>query len=222
MVIIMSNIIISNISKKYSEWVLKDFSMTLHGGKIYGLVGRNGAGKTVLIKCICGIVQPTQGQISIDGKVLGKDIDIPESIGAIIEIPGFLPNISGFLNLFYLANLRGNISNEDICRAMVKVGLNPNDKKHVGKYSLGMKQRLGIAQAIMEDPQIIILDEPMNGLDIQGVADVKQLLINLRNSGKLIVLASHHREDIDEICDVVCYMKEGQIENIEEIDRLPI
>ena len=143
--------------------VLSHISMTLESGKIYGLVGRNGSGKTMLMKHILGFVSPTSGTITIDGKVLGKDIDAPDNIGAIIENPGFLPGYSGFSNLKMLASIRHKISDEDIKNAIRLVGLDPESKKHVGKYSLGMRQRLGLAQALMEHPDILLLDEPLSG-----------------------------------------------------------
>ena len=159
--------------------VLSHISMTLESGKIYGLVGRNGSGKTMLMKHILGFVSPTSGTITIDGKVLGKDIDAPDNIGAIIENPGFLPGYSGFRNLKMLASIRHKISDEDIKNAIRLVGLDPESKKHVGKYSLGMRQRLGLAQALMEHPDILLLDEPLSGLDNDGVQEMYQILLKL-------------------------------------------
>ena len=185
--------------------------MTLESGKIYGLVGRNGSGKTMLMKHILGFVSPTSGTITIDGKVLGKDIDAPDNIGAIIENPGFLPGYSGFSNLKMLASIRHKISDEDIKNAIRLVGLDPESKKHVGKYSLGMRQRLGLAQAIMEDPDLLILDEPMNGLDKDGVADMRRYLLDLKARGKTIIIASHSAEDIEVLCDTVCEMDKGRL-----------
>ena len=163
---------IENLTKTFgTQTVISDISMTLVSGKIYGLVGRNGSGKTMLMKMILGFVSPSSGSIKIEGKVLGKDISMPDRIGAIIENPGFLPEYSGFKNLKFLAMIHHKISNEEIRDAMRIVGLDPDSKKHVGKYSLGMRQRLGIAQAIMEDPDILLLDEPLNGLDNEGVEE---------------------------------------------------
>ena len=150
----------------------------------------------------------------MDGLQIGKDVDIPSSLGAIIEVPGFLPNLSGFSNLKYLASLNKQIGDEEIRHAMEMAGLETNSRKTVGKYSLGMRQRLGIAQAIMEDPDILLLDEPMNGLDCRGVEDVKHLLKELRNQGKTIILASHHAEDIDELCNEVYRMEAGKISKL--------
>lgn len=208
----MSSIEMNKVGKKFKDtWVLQDITLSFDSGKIYGLVGRNGSGKTMIMKLISGMAAPTTGTITVEGKQIGTDIDIPDSIGAIIEVPGFLGDMSGYRNLKYLASLRNIIDDDAIRQAMRLVGLDPNDKKRVGKYSLGMRQRLGIAQAIMEQPHILLLDEPMNGLDNQGVQDVRKLLKQLREQGKTIVLASHHREDIDELCDEVYMLNEGKV-----------
>ena len=163
----------------------------------------------MLFKCICGLVPCTSGSISVCGKVVGQDIDIPEDIGAIIETPGFLPNYNAYDNLKFLARLRGRIGEEEIRRALEETGLSTTGKKKVKKFSMGMKQRLGIAQAIMESPQILILDEPMNGLDNQGVEDIRKLLLGMKEKGTLILLASHNREDISCLCDEVYEMDAG-------------
>lgn len=203
---------IENLTKTFgTQTVISDISMTLVSGKIYGLVGRNGSGKTMLMKMILGFVSPSSGSIKIEGKVLGKDISMPDRIGAIIENPGFLPEYSGFKNLKFLAMIHHKISNEEICEAMRIVGLDPDSKKHVGKYSLGMRQRLGIAQAIMEEPSLLILDEPMNGLDNQGVQEMRQLFLKLKDEGKTILLASHNREDIAALCDTTVEIDRGKI-----------
>lgn len=196
--------------------VLRDITVSFERGKIHGLIGRNGAGKTVLLKLICGLSLPTKGEIWVDGNNIADGSHIPDNIGAIIEVPGFLPDISGFANLKYLAGLRNKIGNAEIINAMCAVGLDAKNKKRVGKYSLGMRQRLGIAQAIMEDPDLLLLDEPMNGLDNQGVMDVKNLLVGLREQGKTIILASHHMEDITELCDDVYRMEGGVLSRVEE------
>ena len=170
---------VNEVFKKYDDaTVLDNVSLEIEKGKIYGLVGRNGSGKTVLMKCICGLIKPTSGEVKVAGKTVGKDVDIPEDIGVIIETPGFIPNYSGFKNLKLLASVRNKISNEEIRKSMEIVGLDPKSRKHVGKYSLGMRQKLGIAQAIMEKPKILILDEPMNGLDNESVAVVRKILNN--------------------------------------------
>ncbi|MDO5806418.1 MAG: ATP-binding cassette domain-containing protein [Eubacteriales bacterium] len=189
--------------------VLNDVSISFARGKIHGIIGRNGSGKTVLFKCICGFMPITSGTISVRGKRVGKDVDIPENLGVIIESPGFLPNYSAYANLKFLAELRHIIEKEKIRETIRFVGLNPDDKKHVSKYSMGMRQRLGLAQAIMEDPDILILDEPMNGLDKHGVQEIRECLIQLRNAGKTILLASHNAEDIRVLCDTVCEMDGG-------------
>lgn len=201
---------VKNITKRYgTNEVLKNVSLTCETGKIYGLIGRNGSGKTVLLKCICGLVIPTSGEVHVWGQSIGKDIDFPENIGFIIESPGFLLQESGLSNLQHLASIRGKIGIDEICKSINTVGLDPDLKLHVGKYSMGMRQRLGIAQAIMEDPDLLILDEPMNGLDNQGVRDIRSLLIALKNEGKTILLASHFKEDIAFLCDEVYEMDAG-------------
>lgn len=188
---------IENVTKKFGEAVVLDeINMELQPGNIYGLVGRNGSGKTMLMKCICGFVLPTSGTIHVNGKIVGKEIDIPDDIGIIIENPGFLPNYSGFKNLQLLAMIRNKIGKAQIKEAIRRVGLDPESKKHVGKYSLGMRQRLGLAQALMEDPSILLLDEPMNGLDNEGVEEIRKLILDLKQNGKLIIIASHTREDL--------------------------
>lgn len=194
--------------------VLDNISVSFEKGKVHGIIGRNGSGKTMLMKCICGIVPLNSGEISVNDKVIGKDTDIPESVGVIIETPGFLPGYSAYSNLTFLASLNGKIGKEEIYQAIRNVGLDPNDKKHVGKYSLGMRQRLGLAQAIMENPDILILDEPMNGLDKDGVADMRKYLLDLKEQGKTILIASHSAEDIDVLCDTVYEMDKGKLEKI--------
>ena len=201
---------VQNVVKRFRDQVvLKNVSISFEKGKIHGIVGRNGSGKTVLFKCICGLMHPEEGVILVNGKRVGRDVDMPEDIGAIIEAPGFLPNYSGYKNLRFLANIRRKIGKEEILNVLKTVGLDPESRKHVGKYSLGMRQRLGIAQAIMEDPEILILDEPMNGLDNAGVQDIRALLLKLKEQGKTILLASHNHEDIAALCDTVHEMDGG-------------
>lgn len=196
--------------KKFKETTaLKDVSVNFENGKIYGLVGRNGSGKTVLLKSICGFVPLTSGMIKVDGKVIGKEIEVPENIGIIIEEPGFLPNYSGIQNLKFLAALKGNTDQEKLENVLTLVGLDARSKKKVGKYSMGMRQRLGIAQAIMENPGILILDEPMNGLDEKGVKEIRELLLKLKNEDRTMIIASHNAEDIDILCDEVYEMNGG-------------
>ena len=212
----MENVItVKNAAKHFKEAVvLNNISVSFEKGKVHGLIGRNGSGKTMLMKCICGIVPLTSGEITVSGKVIGKDIDIPKNVGVIIETPGFLPGYSGYSNLKFLAAINGKIGKEEIRNAIKSVGLNPDDKKKVGKYSLGMRQRLGLAQAIMENPDLLILDEPMNGLDKDGVKDMRQYLLDLKARGKTILIASHSAEDIDVLCDTVCEMDKGKMNRI--------
>ena len=201
---------VQNVVKRFRDQVvLKNVSISFEKGQIHCIVGRNGSGKTVLFKCICGLMHPEEGVILVNGKRVGRDVDMPEDIGAIIEAPGFLPNYSGYKNLRFLANIRRKIGKEEILNVLKTVGLDPESRKHVGKYSLGMRQRLGIAQAIMEDPEILILDEPMNGLDNAGVQDIRALLLELKAQGKTILLASHNHEDIAALCDTVHEMDGG-------------
>ena len=206
------NIAISleQVSKRFGEdEVLKDVNRELEEGKIHGIVGNNGSGKTVLMKCICGFLHPTKGRILVRYRQVGKDMDFPSDMGIIIETPGFLPNLTGMKNLMLLASLNKKINAAAVRKTIGRVGLDPDMKKHVGKYSLGMRQRLGIAQAIMENPSLLILDEPFNGLDKHGVADMLELIKSLRSEGKTILLASHNQADIDELCDTVCEMDAG-------------
>lgn len=194
--------------------ILKDISVSFERGKIHGLIGRNGSGKTMLMKCICGFVKPNSGEITVDGKQVGKDCDFPQSMGVIIETPGFIPYYSGYKNLKLLAELCGKIGGGEIKNTMHRVGLDPELKRPVRKYSLGMRQRLGLAQAIMENPDLLILDEPMNGLDKEGVADMRQYLLELKSQGKTILIASHSAEDIDALCDTVYEMDKGKLQKV--------
>lgn len=193
------------------EEVLHDVNYNFEEGKIHGIVGNNGSGKTVLFKCICGFLRPTKGRILVDYQQVGKDVDFPEDMGIIIETPGFLPYATGMKNLQILASLKRKITSKEITDAIRRVGLDPHMKKPVAKYSLGMRQRLGIAQAIMEDPRILILDEPFNGLDKHGVFQMRQLIKELKDQGKTILLASHNPADIEELCDSVCEMDRGRL-----------
>lgn len=212
----MSDIIeISHVTKKYgAATVLNDVNISFEKGKIHGLIGRNGSGKTMLMKCICGFVPVTQGSVTVNGKKIGKDIDVPENLGAIIETPGFLNNYSGYNNLKFLAGINKKIGREQIREAISFVGLDPDSKKHVGRYSLGMRQRLGLAQAIMENPDILLLDEPMNGLDKHGVKEMRELFKSLAQQGKTIIMANHSAEDIDVLCDMVCEMDLGVLTRV--------
>ena len=185
-------------------------------GKIHGVVGNNGSGKTVMFKCICGFLQPTAGTVRVDGKQIGVDVDFPPDIGIIIESPGFLPQLPGLKNLEILAGLKRKIGLREVADTIRLVGLDPLSPKPVGKYSLGMRQRLGIAQAIMERPSLLILDEPMNGLDKYGVAEMRALFRSLSTDGRTILLASHNIQDIEELCDTVCEMDAGVMTMVKE------
>ncbi len=208
---------VQNVTKKFGEeTVLHSVSHDFEEGRIHGIVGNNGSGKTVLMKCICGFLLPTKGKILVNYKQVGKDCDFPEDIGIIIETPGFLPGMTGMRNLQILASLKRKVSNAVIRDTIERVGLDPSLKKPVSKYSLGMRQRLGIAQAIMEDPSILILDEPFNGLDKHGAAHMRELIKDLQEQGKTVLLASHNQVDIDELCDTVCEMDAGVLSVVRE------
>lgn len=203
-------IVVKNVSKVFGkEKVLDDVSLKVKKGSIVGIVGRNGSGKTVLFKLICGFYGASEGEITIDGKKLTKSHSTPENIGSIIETPGFLGSYSGYRNLKFLADIRNKIGKKEIFEAIEMVGLDPKSRKHVRKYSLGMRQRLGLAQTFMEGQDILILDEPMNGLDNQGVEDMRKLFLKLKDQGRTILVASHNREDIDVLCDEVYQMDHG-------------
>lgn len=205
----MLGIIVEHVYKSFGmEQILTDVSMKVLPGKIFGIVGNNGSGKTVLMKCICGFLQPDSGIVRVNGKIVGKACDFPEDLGVIIETPGFLPNLTGYQNLKILASLKGIIGKKEIREVLLQVGLDPDMRKPVGKYSLGMRQRLGIAQAIMEKPKVLILDEPFNGLDKTGVGHMRDLLQELKGQGKAILLASHNAQDIEVLCDEVHDMED--------------
>ena len=208
-------IVIEHVSKIFGEnKVLDDVCVSFEKGRIHGIIGRNGSGKTMLMKCICGFVPVTSGSIQVRGKMVGKDIDVPQNMGIIIETPGFLNGYSGYNNLKFLANINNKISEEKIIETLKLVKLDPHNKKHVGKYSLGMRQRLGLAQALMEDPDILILDEPMNGLDQSGVEEMREVLAALAKKGTTILMANHNAEDIEILCDTVHEMDLGVISRI--------
>lgn len=209
-------ILCENLVKRYKDiTVLQEVSVAFEANRIHGLIGRNGSGKSVLLKCICGLISPTSGRVSVNGKPVRKDGRYPVNLGAIIESPGFLPYYSGYGNLKKLASIRGRATPQHIRQAMAQVGLDPDNRKWVSKYSSGMKQRLGIAQAIMEDPQLIILDEPMNNLDLDGVEEMRALFKTLRDRGKTILLTSHNMQDIDALCDTVHEMRSGVLSPVD-------
>lgn len=206
---------VSHVSKRFGNTqVLKDVSLSCESGKIYGLVGHNGSGKTVLFKILCGFLACEEGMVKVNGKVMGKEMDMLTEAGIIIEDPGFLRTWSGYHNLEFLYTLRNKKDKRHLYSVMEKVGLDPGMRRPVGKYSLGMRQRLAIAQAIMEDPGILILDEPMNGLDKKGVEEIRGLLLKMKEENKLIILASHNREDIQILCDEVYEMEEGRLRKL--------
>lgn len=208
----MDMITVNNVNLTLSKnHILKDVSVSFEAGKIHGLIGRNGSGKTMLMKCICGFVGVTDGEVFVDGKRVGKDVDFPDDMGIIIETPGFIPYYSGFKNLKLIAGLNHKIDKDKISETMRQVGLDPKLKRHVRKYSLGMRQRLGLAQAMMEEPKILIMDEPFNGLDKEGVEEMREYLLGYKQQGKTILLSSHSAEDISALCDTVCEMEKGRL-----------
>lgn len=191
--------------------ILDHVNAEFHSGQIHGLVGRNGSGKTMLMKCISGFIRPTQGKIEIDGHQLRHRSDFPRSMGILIETPGFLPYASGLRNLSMLAELTGKIGRQKIRQTMEIVGLEPDLKLPVRKYSLGMRQRLGLAQALMEQPDTLILDEPFNGLDKEGMLEMRAFLKDYCTRDRTLILASHSSEDIDVLCDTVWEMEHGAL-----------
>ena len=203
---------VQHVTKRFGkETVLSDVTVGFERGHIHGIVGRNGSGKTVLMKCILGFLQPSEGSISVLGQQIGRDCDFAPQTGMIIETPGFIPTESGRHNLQWLLGLLRGDKVKLMEEAMRTVGLDPSSRKPVGKYSLGMRQRLGIAQALMEKPQILVLDEPMNGLDNRGVEEFRKLFLHLRDEGVTILLASHNPLDIAELCDTVYKMDAGRL-----------
>lgn len=202
---------IENVSKKIQGvTVLDNVNLRMESGKIYGLLGRNGSGKTMLMRAICGLIRPTEGKIMIDGAQQWKDFSFPPDLGMLIETPTFLPEFTGFENLEMLSSIRKKVSRNDIRETITKVGLMPDDKRITRKYSLGMRQRLGIACAIMEHPQLLVLDEPFNGLDVDGYELVKRIILEEKHKGTLIVLACHSREDLEDLSDVIYKVEQGR------------
>ena len=199
------------VLKVKKDILLDHVSYQCQDGLIHGIVGRNGSGKTVLMKCICGFMRPVSGKIFINGIEIGKDVDFAPDTGVIIETPGFIPYYSGYQNLKILADIQGKISKKRIYQIMEQVGLNPKERKCVKKYSLGMRQRLGIAQALMEDQKLIILDEPFNGLDKEMVKDIRQILIKEKEKETTILLSSHNSDDIDLLCDRCYHLDAGKL-----------
>ena len=194
-----------------SAEVLKNINLTLESGKVIGLKGKNGSGKTMLMRAISGLILPTSGKVYINDKELGRQISFPPSIGILIENPSFISNYTGFKNLKILASIQNRISDDEIRDAIRKVGLDPDDKRTFKKYSLGMKQRLGIAAAIMESPDIVILDEPINALDEAGAGLIKGLLDELKANGSLIIIACHDTEELNYLSDEIYEIYDGEI-----------
>lgn len=209
----MSEIIIENLSKTIkNNKILDNVNLAFESGHVYGLVGRNGSGKTMLLRAICGLIFPDSGKVIIDGKQLHKDISFPESCGIIIENTDLLPNFSAFDNLKMLSEIK-NTANDNMIKSAIKsVGLDPDSKKKVKTFSLGMKQRLSIAQALFEDPDILLLDEPTNALDEDGVNDVRRILLEQKKKNKLIIIASHNKEDISLLSDTVISVSNGRFQ----------
>lgn len=203
---------VEKVSKRFGEYqVLDRVDLKCSYGEITGIMGRNGSGKTVLFKCICGFLMCDEGKIFLDNKNNIEYIQGKCGLGAIIEEPAFLKQYTGLKNLEILYLIRNKKNREHLFQIMKKVGLDYNEKKTVGKYSLGMKQRLAIAQAMMENQKILVLDEPLNGLDNDGIKLIKKLLIDLKEEGKALLLASHNKEDLEEICDSIYVMEDGKL-----------
>lgn len=209
---ILSEIVVNEVSKSiYGVPIINSVSMTLVSGNVYGFQGINGSGKTMLMRLICGLIYPTKGEIVIDGKRLGKEITFPQSVGLLLENPAFLDSYTGFENLEMLASIKNIITQEEIHEAITSVGLDPLDKRKYKKFSLGMKQRLGIAAAIMEKPDILILDEPTNSLDSSGVSLVKTIIAKERERGAIIILACHDLPVLQDVSDEIFLLEQGKI-----------
>ena len=200
---------VSLVLNKYQ--ILDNVSISAKKGEAVGLVGGNGSGKTMLMKCICGFNTMFTGEITVNGKIIGKDVEFAPNTGFIIETPGFVPYMTGYENLQVLAGIEKIIDKNKIREFMEFVGLDPDNKRSVKKYSLGMRQRLGIAQALMENPDILILDEPFNGLDKAMTARMRDVLVEEKKKGKTIILASHNENDINYICDRIYEIDGGKI-----------
>ena len=208
----MSEIVVNEVSKSiYGVPIINSISMKLVSGNVYGFQGINGSGKTMLMRLICGLIYPTKGEIVIDGKRLGKEITFPQSVGLLLENPAFLDSYTGFENLEMLASIKNIITREEIHDAITSVGLDPLDKRKYKKFSLGMKQRLGIAAAIMEKPDILILDEPTNSLDSSGVSLVKTIIAKERERDAIIILACHDLPVLQDVSDEIFLLEQGKI-----------
>lgn len=204
---------IENYSKKIKDTVvLENINMVLNDGMIYGIQGENGSGKTMLMRGICGLIKGSEGCITIDGKVIGKDISFPEDIGVLIENPSFIPKYTGYKNLKLVADIQGKVDKEEIIKTLQKVGLKSDDKRTYKKYSLGMKQRLGIACAIMGTPKLIILDEPFNGLDEKGVLQIRDVIKGLKQKNCIVIVAFHDKEQLEYLSDEIYVIKDGKLQ----------
>lgn len=203
---------IENYSKYIKKRkILKDINLKLESGNIYGFRGQNGSGKTMLMRAIAGLIYPTKGCVKIDGKCLGKEISKPSSIGLLIENPAFLGEYTGYHNLKMLSDISVGLSRKEIKEVLESVGLQPNDRRLYREYSLGMKQKLGIAAAIMGEPDLILLDEPINALDEASIERVHELLLKLRDNGKLLIVACHDRKELDILADKIIGIENGQL-----------
>ena len=200
------------VTKKIKQDILLDnISLEFQGGKVYGLQGKNGSGKTMLMRAICGLITLSDGEINIDGEILHKDISFPRSIGALLENPSFLNGYTGLENLKLLADIQGRIEEKELRDCLAKVGLDADDKRVYRKYSLGMKQKLGIAAAVMGSPEIVILDEPINAIDEAGVEKVREILRGLKERGSVIIVACHDREELELLSDEIIKISKGGI-----------
>ena len=203
---------VQNASKTLGQRpVLVDIQLRVARGECVGIFGPNGAGKTMLLRLISGLIRPDQGRVYVFGRLLGEDIEFPPDLGALIDTPGFLPHRSGFYNLALLASIQNRIDENRIAEVMRMVGLDPEDSRPVRTYSTGMKQRLGVAQAIMEFPKLLLLDEPTRGLDPEGAQRIRHLLHDLKQQGTTMILVSHERRDIETLSDRVFAMYEGRL-----------
>lgn len=208
-------LVAKNICKKIKgKEILTDINLHLKSGTVYGVVGRNGSGKTMLFRALSGLMRIDKGEVLLDNKILHKDMTVLPNLGIVLENAGLYPEFTGFKNLQMLAKLNNKIGDEEIKEAITRVGLDPLDKRTYKKYSLGMKQRIVLAQAIMEHPDIIMLDEPTNGLDESGVNEIRKIIIEEKQRGALILLASHNKEDIQLLADEVYYMDSGHLSKL--------
>ena len=212
---------INELSKKIdNQKILKNINLKLESGKIYGLVGRNGSGKSILLKTICGFLKPNHGNVIINGVDIYKNGVFPKNTRALIDIPNYIPDLTGFENLSLLASIENIIGKEEIEQTLKLVNLYEEKDKKFKKYSLGMKQKLGIAQVLMENPDILILDEPFNGLDEISANKIREILINEKRKNKIILIATHIKEDIENLCDVIYEMNDGVINLKDEKNNL--